>query len=185
MPAKNIAIFGGAFDPFHIGHLISITNILNNHCPRIDQVVVMPSGKRLDKEYYLDDASRLGYIKRAIKGYRDDEVVLDDTDLKGDFDGTYSLVEHLRARIYAEVSLYFVIGDDLIEDLPKWRHAEKLRTEVRFLVLPRNRSLVELPDNYEMSLIMAPFKLQISSTQIRELLERDACVQGLIAPLYI
>lgn len=180
MSAKNIAIFGGAFDPFHVGHLISITNILNNESPKIDKVLVMPSGKRPDKEYALGTEDRLGYIRRAIEGYPPGKVSLDETDLRDDFDGTYSLIENLRETLNPDVSLYFVIGDDLIPDLPKWRHAAELQNDVKFLVLPRNQDKVTLPDDYKMWMVESRFKIQVSSTALRKLIAENGFVQGLI-----
>jgi nicotinate-nucleotide adenylyltransferase len=68
---KNIAIFGGAFDPIHNSHLSVINNI--NSIPFIDELWLLPSGARSDrnnKPFLLLDDERIELLTKLIEKYR-------------------------------------------------------------------------------------------------------------------
>ena len=57
---RNIALYGGAFDPPHIGHLQLISSL--SKVPGIDEVWLLPSGDRTDKKLLLAMQKRFHLI---------------------------------------------------------------------------------------------------------------------------
>jgi nicotinic acid mononucleotide adenylyltransferase len=71
-----IYILGGAFDPPHAGHSAIVRSILHFLSP--DQIIILPSGKRNDKEYSISDEHRLAMIDIFVTEIADSRVIRDD-----------------------------------------------------------------------------------------------------------
>jgi len=62
---KNIAIYGGAFDPPHLGHLKLIDYLISHE--KIDEIWLMPCGDRNDKKLLLSKEQRFRLMKKLFK----------------------------------------------------------------------------------------------------------------------
>jgi nicotinate-nucleotide adenylyltransferase len=170
----TIAVFGGAFDPFHMGHATVIAHLLAT--PGIDRVVVVPSGDRPDKRGGSDACDRLAMTQRGVHQCfpGDTRVEVSDIQVSGRVGfGTIDLAQYYRET--SGIRPLFVIGQELVKDLPLWKNAQALRENAEFVVVrrPGSKDVTELP-GWKLT-IAPPFDgggIQVSSTDLRERLGR-------------
>ena len=177
-PAKEreIAIFGGAFDPFHSGHASAIRHLLN--AEQIKRVVVMPSGDRPDKKSISSAEDRLTMARLGVSAYFGSDLRIEVSDLQAHGVigyATYDVVSYFADKL--AVSPLVVIGQELMKDLPNWRDAEKLREKARFLVLVRPGASFDAKAPGWNLTVSRPFGAEgvaISSTELRASLRTGA-----------
>ncbi len=186
MQAKPIrlAIYGGAFDPIHNGHLATIAQLVASD--QVDTVVVVPSGDRPDKKITVSAADRLRMTQLAIEEAfaGDPRISVSDIHATGQVGcGTIDLVEHFRKQ--PEVIPYVVLGQELLGDLPKWKEEARLRSLAHFIVIRRPGAVAtELPREISASWLSFPYQagVIISSTTLREMLAKGVSCAGLLPP---
>lgn len=171
---KKIAIFGGAFDPPHVGHGFNITQVLNGG--EVDQLWVMPSAVRNDKSYHVPELHRLNLVRLFVSDlFADDPRVklrLDEFELGQKDLGTAALMRKVAAA-YPAAQFKFVIGSELVASLPNWLNADYLRAAVEFLVITRPGVQVgPSPDGFRLNYIVSTSALTatVSSSELRELI---------------
>ena len=71
-----IYIFGGAFDPPHVGHTAIVKSILAKKHPK--KIIVIPSSARNDKNYATSDVHRLAMLNIFVSVIDDERVIVDD-----------------------------------------------------------------------------------------------------------
>lgn len=130
---KRIGIFGGTFNPIHSGH-IGVALKAAAEC-RLDQVLVVPAACNPFKEGCGADALRWTLVKSACAPYE----VLEPWDFEIRRGGrSYSIdtVRAVKAR-YPDAELFFIVGEDNVPDIPRWKDAEELQRLVTFIPFPR------------------------------------------------
>lgn len=174
---KKVAIFGGAFDPPHLGHKKVVTYLMNN--VHMDEVLIMPCGvHKLKGEINTDTKYRLEMTRLAFSNIDGVNISTEDIDISNsdeDVEGkgsTFNLLCGLEENYHksgVDVELYFVIGQDNADSIDKWYNWEKLINDWRFIILPRN-SKTEAVKWYRKSphIYLKDFELiNISSTELR------------------
>jgi nicotinate-nucleotide adenylyltransferase len=171
---ETIAIFGGAFDPFHLGHAAVIEHLLGT--PGISRVIVMPSGDRPDKRELSPAQHRLELATLGVNECfpANPRVVVSDLHASGKVGyGTVDLVLHYQND--PTVRAVFVIGQELICNVRQWKDADSLRQKAEFLVLHRpGAAPAQMLEGWKMT-FAEPFPnggVLISSTAVREQLAR-------------
>jgi nicotinate-nucleotide adenylyltransferase len=134
---KKIAIYGGAFDPPHVGHLNLIKHL--GCMEGIDEVWLMPCGDREDKKLLLPMEKRFALMRAIFKQFpqikvSEEEILLSKALQKPIH--TYDLLKELKKK-YAEAKFYFVFGADILHTIHLWGSWEKLLTENAFIVFHR------------------------------------------------
>lgn len=184
----RIGIAGGAFDPPHYGHLVLASIALNSGA--IDEVWLVPSGNRPDKVYRVSLEERLELLRLLVEsGVPTDErrvqVSLIEVE-EPDIIGTVELFRVLRVR-HPGCTFRAIIGSDLVKDLPRWRHAEALRKEVSFVVIPRpqaggdnSKVAPKGLEEFQLEWVSSEFSSMVSSSIVRGVLEEGGSVMGLM-----
>lgn len=131
----RVGIFGGSFDPVHIGHLwIGEAATEGLH---LDRLLWVPTATQPLKPggALATDHQRLEMLRLAISG-RGGHFV-DDRELRRE-GVSYSVdtVAELRAES-PESEWFFIIGSDSLASMPRWKHPEKLLREVTLAVVQR------------------------------------------------
>ncbi len=179
---QRVAVFGGAFDPFHNGHVAAIRLLLD--LPGISQVIVVPSGERPDKQHDSRAAERLEMTKLGIQAVfgSNPRVVVSDLQITGIVGfATLDLINYLQGVTSAQIEV--VIGHELLKDLEKWHRAEELKKIARFLVLLRPGAVASLaPQGWKISFLpdFGEQGIDISSTALRARLALGDSCQGLL-----
>jgi nicotinate-nucleotide adenylyltransferase len=169
----RIGVFGGTFDPVHLGHLI-----LAEQCReqgRLDQVWFVPAARpphKLDQEL-TPFSHRVEMLNLAIAGqpaFRVDEL---EKERPGPGFTAVTLEELQRQHSGNEWSL--IIGGDALRDLPGWFHPERIVAQAELLVMPRpgasmpsvEELQVKLGAAVRVQVIEVPL-IGISSTEVRK-----------------
>jgi nicotinate-nucleotide adenylyltransferase len=132
--AKTIAVFGGTFDPVHHGHLIVARSIAEQR--GLERILLQPAASPPHKPgAEASGAQRLDMLQRATAGQ--DLLGISDIELSGDGPSyTIDAVEKL-SRIHGDCEIRWVIGADMLDDLPNWHKAEELVERIGFLIAGR------------------------------------------------
>jgi nicotinate-nucleotide adenylyltransferase len=181
----NIGIFGGTFDPPHIGHLVIADQALTTL--GLDAVWFTPVGQPTHKNAagVSPAAHRVAMTRLAIATHPAFRVCEADVDRPGPH-YSLTLMQLLRER-HPEHTWTFIIGEDSLEDLPKWHRPADLFALVTLAVARRPGSAPDLsairavvPDiASRVSWIDAPL-LDLSSTELRNRLRANSSVRYLL-----
>jgi nicotinate-nucleotide adenylyltransferase len=129
-------LFGGSFDPIHIGHLLIARHVAETL--GLDRVVFMPSPHPPHKprESLSPPAHRIEMVRRAIAG----EPLFSVSDWEMTHDGpryTVDTVEHFRAEWGPGVEVCWLIGSDSLGELHTWKDVGRLVERCRIVTVPR------------------------------------------------
>lgn len=154
---ETIALFGGSFDPPHIGHEAIVRAVLK--LDFIDKVVIMPTFLNPFKsKSHASSTLRLKWLREIFASYKNVEVSSYEVDLNEKVPSIQS-VKHLLKR-YKKI--YLVIGADNLQSLHKWYKYEELKELVTFLIASRDK--IEVGDNF----LTIDVNVDISSTMLRD-----------------
>lgn len=169
----NIAIYGGTFNPVHIGHV----NLLDCFIRTLDfdEVIVIPTNIPPHKNVHItaDGETRLEMCRLAFKG---EKITVSDIELKReDKSYSYDTVSELK-KIYPDDDLFFIMGSDMFLSLEGWYRYDDLKKLITFCAAARStedRKLLEeqavkLEKNGAKTVIVDIDIIDISSAQIRE-----------------
>ena len=169
---KNIGIFGGAFNPIHIGHINIALSALNKE--NIDEIWFLPSFRPPHKDFnkIVDFKYRFEMVDLAIKNIvnfknLDLEKKLYDEN-KIDITNTYAVLKNIK-NIYKNYNFYLIIGLDSLYQIDTWVNFEDLIKENKFIVA--DRKLIKKNDISKYNIdykILNNETINISSTEIRE-----------------
>ncbi|WP_459128958.1 nicotinate-nucleotide adenylyltransferase [Guggenheimella bovis] len=187
MEIKKLAVYGGSFDPIHMGHLMIAEQARAEY--GIDKVLFMPAllSPFKEKQTTTDASERVELVRAATEENEFFEV--SDLELQRKPPSyTIDTILLLKEK-YPDTEIYFLIGADSLFFLEKWMTFEKLFQEVIFLVAPRPGSDLESVEA-EMKRLMetypSDFRLvhsascDISSTLIRKRLQEGQSVRYLL-----
>jgi nicotinate-nucleotide adenylyltransferase len=177
---KRIGLFGGSFDPVHLGHLL----VAQAACEELalDRLFFIPAAQSPFKPGTApaSPALRLRMLRLALAGRSTFEVDEQETQRGG---VSYS-IDTVRdyARRFTGAELYYLIGADHVPTLPKWREAEELARLAQFVVIPRpGEKPAELPPPFRLR-HLGGWPLKVSSSEIRARVARRAPIEHLVPP---
>ena len=134
--AMDIGIFGGSFNPIHIGHLIVAEEVFQLR--GLSKVIFMPAGISPHKESsdLTDSFHRYQMVKSAISDNEHFEV--SDIEIKRSGKSyTIDTIRILRERYGEEHKLYLIMGTDMINEISTWKDIDTLSMKCRFIMVNR------------------------------------------------
>ncbi|WP_456381759.1 nicotinate (nicotinamide) nucleotide adenylyltransferase [Hydrogenimonas sp.] len=154
---RKIAIFGGSFDPPHLGHLEIIEKALQTL--DIEKLVVVPARiSPFKRGHTAPPELRLAWLKKMTAF--DPRIEVSDIELRKEGPSyTIDTVNHF-ARFFD--TIYFIIGADNLKELHRWHRFDELNRKVKWVVASRDGEPV--PEGF----IRLDVKVPISSTALRE-----------------
>ena len=161
----RIGLFGGSFDPVHLGHLL----VAQAACEELDlnRMFFIPAAQSPFKpdQHPTSGELRLQMLRLALAGKADYE--LDAQELqRGGVSYTIDTVRDY-ARRFPGAELFYLIGADHVAKLPRWREAAELAQRVEFAVIPRPGEVVAAFPPPFRGRLLAGFPLSVSSSVIR------------------
>ena len=156
----RIGLFGGAFNPFHNGHLAIARTALEK--ARLDKLIFIPTGNAPHKkEGNVSREDRYNMLCKTIEN--EENMFVSEYELTKDT-VSYSAdtVEYFKT-LYPDDELFFIIGDDSYNNLSSWYQPERILKSATLLVFPREGAKVE-PPAVEISMP----RVEISSSDIRK-----------------
>ncbi len=144
-PAARVGLFGGTFDPVHLGHLaVARAALADLH---LDHLFFIPAAQA-PLRYELPSATaedRLDLLRLAVAEAADPRLgVLDMEARAGGVNYTVDTVRHLRAA-WPKATLFWLLGADQFGQLDRWREPAELAKMVEFAVLDRPGSSPAAP----------------------------------------
>ena len=179
----TIGLFGGTFDPIHLGHLILAETAFEKL--NLDRLVFLPakiSPYKINQPPSASEADRVAMIQLAIKGR--DAWSLDARELfRTGPSFTIDTVRELQQE-HPRVNFVLLIGEDQLNGLSGWKESEELPKLVSFVVLSRLEK-VSTPKKQSLpeSATFLDRCIDISSTEIRERLAKNKKVDYLLPQL--
>ncbi|MFC1849073.1 nicotinate-nucleotide adenylyltransferase [candidate division CSSED10-310 bacterium] len=132
-----IGLFGGSFNPIHLGHL-ALAREVQSRC-HLDKVIFLPSGDPPHKNSAMMAAAQHRYIMTtlATEPYPDFETSAYETD-KNDISYSIDTVRYFRAQFGQETGLYFAMGIDAFLELDTWKDYHLLLSYCHLVVTTRS-----------------------------------------------
>jgi len=178
----RIAIYGGSFNPMHIGHEKIVDYVLNNL--NMDKIIIIPVGIPSHRENNLEQSdTRLKICKEIFKGNKKIEV--SDIEIKSEGKSyTYDTLLKLM-DLYGENNEFFeIIGEDSLKSLKTWKNYEELLKICKFIVFRRkddkNIQIDEEFLNNKNIIILENEIYDISSTEIRNMVKNNEDISAFV-----
>lgn len=175
-----VGIFGGTFDPPHVGHVAAATRCLRAlGLDRILFVVANDPWQKRPGRQISPAADRLAMVKLAVEGEADLEPCALEIE-RGGPSYTIETVEELT-RTQGLVEPWVIVGADLSRTMETWERPDELKTMIHLAVLSRPGSPLELPEGWR-AVAVASDEIDLSSSMIRQKVADGASIEGLVAP---
>ena len=179
--AKRVGIFGGTFDPIHLGHLVCAEQLRD--ALGLDSLILIPCNRSPHKPTGRPAASRhrLQMVRLAARGSRGLEV--SDVEIKrGGVSYMVDTVRDLRARLGAGVELWLLLGLDAFGDLGAWKEPQAVIRECFFGVACRpGCKRVAVPKAArEKTRIVGITQVDLSSTDVRRRVAEGKSIRFLV-----
>ncbi len=169
IPNKKIGILGGTFNPPHLGHLIIAEHVKDQL--DLDTILFIPSYEPPHKhsKKTIDHAHRVNMLERSLSDNDKFDIDLIEIEREGK-SYTYDTMRLLKEK-HPDTEFYFIIGADMVEDLPNWHKIDELIQLVQFVAV--NRPNYQTESTYPVIMVDVP-DVDISSSMIRQKV-RDGC----------
>ena len=183
---KRIGIFGGSFNPVHIGHLVIAEAAWQEF--GLDHVIFIPTGDTPHKNmHHVDKHLRYHMVEIAISGNPHFAISPIERDRKGP-SYTVDTIRLLQECHGHDFEFYFICGTDAIADLPTWKYNKELLESCHFICesRPGNEEKIEESIAYFGSLgqkkihFLRTPELAISSTILRHRIAQKKSVRYFI-----
>ena len=161
----RLGVFGGTFDPPHVGHLVTAENV--RHELGLDEVLLVVANDPWQKadQVVSPAADRLAMVEAAVAGVdglRASTVEID----RGGASYTADTLTDLHEQ-HPGADLYLVLGSDAAALLPTWERVDEVRTLATLAVVTRpGAEAATPPPGWDHRVVEAP-RLDVSSTDLR------------------
>lgn len=171
-------MFGGTFDPLHIGHLVA--GLYTFEAISLDRLLFVISNipwQKVEHRSITPAADRVAMVEAAIAGRRGFEVSTIEIERGGESYTADTLRDVQLSHPGAE--LFLVLGADAAAGIPTWKRADRLAEQATVVVVDRPGSPApELP-GFRVEHVTVPL-LDISSTDLRRRLAAGRPVDWLV-----
>lgn len=168
---RKIGIFGGSFNPIHLGHALIASYIVENSDIDTLWLMVSPQNPLKENSSLASDYHRLRMTELVSRRIENVITSAFEFDLpKPSY--TIDTLNALQAK-FPDDEFYLVIGADNWCVFDRWKAGEEIITKHRVLIYPRRGYDIVIPEKYSdrVSVVEAPL-IEVSSTQVRERLSQ-------------
>jgi nicotinate-nucleotide adenylyltransferase len=178
--SERIGIFGGTFDPVHVGHIVGAVEA--RRALALDRVVLVPAGDPWQKRGSVaaPATDRLAMVGAAVEGIEGLEV----SPLEVERDGPSYTYQTLEALAGPGRELFLIVGADVAATMRSWVGIERLPELATLVVVDRagDRPAEDgLPPGWPCERVSIP-RLDVSSTDLRARAARGWPLDGLVPP---
>lgn len=182
----KIGLYGGTFDPIHIGHLIVMENTLNYM--KLDKIIVLPSANPPHKQNKMktETSIRVNMVKEAIKDNDRLELsTFESADEKIVY--THQTLNYFKEK-YPNDQFYYIMGEDSLMSIDTWSNYRNILND-RIIVFARTsidkdsplvKKINEVKKDNERIYLIDNLNINISSTLIRSLVKEEKSIKYLV-----
>lgn len=182
----RIGLYGGTFDPIHLGHLIVIENAINQM--DLDRVIILPSSNPPHKKNINKTKAdlRVEMVYEAIKD--NPKIILSTYESSNDeVRYTHETLDYFTSHL-SNHEIFYIMGEDSFMTIDSWRNYEKILgyniivfaregiEEDSKLIKKVNKIRKANPNIYLINIL----NVNISSTLIRTLVKEDKSIKYLV-----
>ena len=164
---RKIGIFGGSFNPIHVGHALIASYIVENSEIDTLWLMVSPQNPLKENTSLASDYHRLRMTELVSR--RLENVVT--SAFEFDLPKPSYTIDTLNAiqKKFPDDELYLVIGADNWCLFDRWKAGDEIISKYHILIYPRRGFDIVIPEKYSdrVSVVDAPL-IEVSSTQVRE-----------------
>ncbi len=166
---QRIGIFGGTFDPIHVGHLVAAVNA--RHSLGLDRVIMMVANvpwQKVGSRAVTAAGDRLSLVEAAVGGVPGLEAGRQEIDRGGE-SYTADTLEEMRAA-HPDAELFVIVGWDVAAELATWERIDDVKALATLVIV--NRPGAGRPrgldgSGWRVEEVSVP-NLEISSTDLRD-----------------
>lgn len=173
---RRVGVFGGTFDPVHMGHLLMAEEAVERL--RLDRLIFLPAGRPAHKRdrSITPVEHRLAMLRLAVRGNARFAVSRVEADQAG---VTYTVDSLEKFAASERADLYFVMGQDSLDEFRTWRDPDRILALARLAVVPRGE--IERPSLdaavRRRVVFLKPPRIGIAASEIRRRLGRRRTVR--------
>ncbi len=187
---KRIGIFGGTFNPIHMGHLIMAEEVCQQH--HLSKILFIPA--YIPPHKYVKDLIEAHHRYQMIKAAISEKSKFEVSDLEIKREGksyTIDTVQEILHHYGGDSDIFLIMGADSLNELELWKNIKKLSQLCHFVIVNRpgfktevSARLVEIigsdniSDMERLRIEITP--VGISSTEIRKRLNDGGEIEGLV-----
>ena len=176
----RLALFGGSFDPPHVGHLLVAADAAEQLT--LDRVVFIPAATQPLKagRGVASAEHRVAMVRRMTEG----DPRLDVSTVEVDRAGLSFTVDTLAqfAERQPKDERFLLLGDDVLATFHHWKQPERILELARVVLLEREGRRSTLPPVMEQADVMrlTTRRVDVSSTEIRQRIASGKSVRGMV-----
>ncbi|AKJ65171.1 nicotinate-nucleotide adenylyltransferase [Kiritimatiella glycovorans] len=184
---QRIGLFGGTFNPPHLGHLIIAQDALERF--ELDRMIFIPAHAPPHKSIGDEPGPRrrLDMVRLAVDGHPAFEV----SDVEINRAGVSYSIDTLTAMRdqYPEAQLFFLVGGDSLPELHKWKAVRDLLERCTLIIARRAEAEcgeVQLEEPWKRRVMRGVFeshRIGISSTEVRTRAAEGQSIRFLVPPV--
>lgn len=161
----KIAIFGGSFDPLHVGHVQIVNEALN--FLHVDKLFIVPTYLNPFKnKFHAPAYLRLEWLQKVFTCKEKIEIIEYEINQEQAVP-SIETVKYIKQENPNIEKIYLIIGADNLHALPKWYKYDELSHLVEFVIASRDD--IKIPEN----LIKLPIHAKISSSKLRSTMNKS------------
>jgi nicotinate-nucleotide adenylyltransferase len=179
----RLGIFGGSFDPPHVGHLLAAVDAFE--ALQLDKLIFVPAAiQPLKSDVVASPAPlRLAMVKLLVGA--DERFAVDAVEI--DRAGLSYTVDTLEtfAQRFPKAERFFLVGEDAMAAFGAWKRPQQILTLARVAILRRPRegegaALERSSDQPNGTIALATRLVDVSSTEIRERVRAGKSIKGFV-----
>jgi len=175
---SKVGIFGGTFDPIHMGHLITAQSV--REIRKLEKIIFIPAF--ISPHKTSAEASSTEHRANMIKIAIEDVPFFEFSDIeikKGGISYTIDTLRELK-KVYDEIE--FIVGYDNIFSFHKWKNPDEILKLAKIIVLMRKSSLPPPFEDkyYHQAIFVQTRGIEISATDIRERVKNNQPIHFLV-----
>ena len=174
----KVGLYFGSFNTIHTGHLIIANHVLNAGI--IDKLwfVVSPQNPFKKSNSLLNEYDRLHLVRVATE--EDNRIYVTDAEFHLEKPSYTSQTLIYLTEKYPGHHFYIIIGSDSYQNLPQWKNGAFMMKNYDFIIYPRPGFEIDQEKAPNMLVIPAAPLLDISSTQIRNLIKDGKSIRYMV-----
>jgi len=165
---QRIGLFGGTFDPIHVGHLI-VADEIRMRCA-LEKVVFVPAAQPPHKRSacVASAEARAAMVSLGIRGHPCFELSAAELDRKGP-SYTVDTLRQFRQEWGRQAEIFFIMGNDNVPEIAEWKSPEEIVRLCTIVVASRPGATTKPIDSAlarQMRFVPVPL-IEVSSSDIR------------------
>lgn len=176
----KIAIFGGTFNPPHLGHMFLANEVRTKL--GYEKILFIPSNIPAHKETSVESKHRLEMVKIITAPYSWADYSSCDID-RGGVTRTIDTIRDIKKIYNLSEKPGFIIGDDLVPGFKKWKDPVKISNESTLIVAVRGA--IDISDFEFKHLKVTNRVFPLSSSELRNRVRKKEDIDFLVPPSVI